>query len=59
MKPYLAIIYQPMNDAFSDIVEKYLQLALRFDKYQQGVVDAAYGKAAQLRERIAQEPLLP
>jgi hypothetical protein len=56
MKPYLAIIYQPMNDAFSDIVEKYLQLALRFDKYQQGVVDAAYGKAAQLRERIAQEP---
>ncbi len=45
-----------MSDLFSDLVEKYLQLALRFDKYQQGVVDAVYGKAAQLRERIAQEP---
>ncbi len=45
-----------MSDLFSDLVEKYLQLALRFDKYQQGVVDAVYGKASQLRERIAQEP---
>jgi hypothetical protein len=47
-----------MSDLFSDLVEKYLQLALRFDKYQQGVVDAVYGKAAQLREHIAQEPPL-
>jgi len=45
-----------MNELYSGIVEQYLQLALRFDKYQQGVVDAAYGKAAQLRKRIAQEP---
>ncbi|MFN3394852.1 MAG: hypothetical protein ACK424_09875 [Candidatus Thermochlorobacter sp.] len=48
-----------MNASFSDIVERYIQLALHFDKHQPSVVDAAYGKAAVWRERLAQEPPVP
>ncbi len=48
-----------MNASFSDIVAPYIQLALHFDKHQPGVVDAAYGKAAVWRERLAQVPPVP
>ncbi|MCS7012455.1 MAG: hypothetical protein RMI34_01060 [Chloroherpetonaceae bacterium] len=45
--------------SYSELVENYLRLAIRFDKHLCGFVDAAFGRAAYWRKALEAEPALP
>ncbi|MFQ3597357.1 MAG: hypothetical protein SNJ55_05015 [Chloroherpetonaceae bacterium] len=45
--------------ALNHVAEEYILLSHRLDKHQQGLVDAHYGRASELKSQVEREPMCP
>jgi hypothetical protein len=52
-------VWEPISIALNHIAEEYILLAHRLEKYHQGLVDAHYGRASELKRLTDAEPICP